>query len=304
MKQLSLFEETQLPDVPETIVKAIAEGAALAISISGGKDSQAMLNWLVHLRRQHGWSNNCFAIHAHLGRAEWPQTLPHCQQLCDQAGIPLVVVRRQQGDLVDRWQERMEKLIAEGNSKPFWSSATNRYCTSDLKRGPIDKYLRKFNCIISAEGVRAQESLNRARQAAVSMRASITSKRIQELEPKQALLEWQGKGRIALTWRPLHHWNIERVWEWCSTSIEEYKQRVKLYKSGHHQEALEGWSAHPAYVFGNERLSCALCILGSQNDLINGMQHNPDLYQELVEMEKTSGWKFRQDLALSALAAY
>ena len=302
MKQLCLFEETQPSDVPETITAAIAKGAALAISISGGKDSQAMLNWLVHLRQQHGWKNPCFAIHAHLGRAEWPQTLTHCQQICDRAGVELVIVRRGQGDLVDRWQERMDKLMAEGNNKPFWPSSSSRYCTSDLKRGPIDKYLRKFDCIISAEGVRAAESTNRAKQQVVAIRDGITSQRLRELEPEQALLEWQGKGRLALTWRPLHHWDVERVWEWCNTSSQDHKRRVELYKRGYVQESLLDWTAHPAYVFGNERLSCALCILGSRNDLINGMKHNPDLYQRLVEMEQISGWKFRQDLALSSLA--
>ncbi len=92
------------------------------------------------------------------GRAEWSDTLIHCHKICDQAEIQLVVVRREQGDLVDRWRSRMDKLMAEGNTKPFWSSAQNRYCTSDLKRGPINKYLRRFNCVISAEGIRGQES--------------------------------------------------------------------------------------------------------------------------------------------------
>ena len=189
MQQLSLFEEPTPPDVPQEISDLLAQGASLAISISGGKDSQAMLNWLVHLRQQYQWTGPCFAIHAHLGRAEWPQTLEHCQRICDQVGIELVVVQRENGDLVDRWRERMQKLMAEGNTKPFWSSAQNRYCTSDLKRGPIDKYLRRFECVISAEGIRAQESSNRAKQAVITLRDNISAGRLKGLTPEDALAQ-------------------------------------------------------------------------------------------------------------------
>lgn len=101
LKQLSLFPDDSPPDVPEPIERLLAQGAALAISISGGKDGQAMLLWLAHLRRSGEWSGRCFAIHAHLGRASWPETLAHCYQICDQAEIELIVVRREQGDLVD-----------------------------------------------------------------------------------------------------------------------------------------------------------------------------------------------------------
>jgi hypothetical protein len=43
LKQLSLFPDDSPPDVPEPIERLLAQGAALAISISGGKDGQAML---------------------------------------------------------------------------------------------------------------------------------------------------------------------------------------------------------------------------------------------------------------------
>lgn len=303
-KQLSLFSEDAPPDVPEPVNQLLVQGAALAISISGGKDSQAMLNWLVHLRHKYQWSGHFFAIHAHLGRAEWSDTLSHCHSICDQKEIELVVVLREQGDLVDRWRERMEKLMASGNTKPFWSSAASRYCTSDLKRGPINKYLRQFATVISAEGIRGQESPNRAKQPVVSVREEISAARLKRLLPEDAIDKCLQKGRLALTWHPLQHWDIEQVWEWCGTTTEEYQQRVRLYNSGHRDEALAGWPAHSAYIRGNERLSCALCVLASRNDLINGARHNPELYRQLVEMEKLSGWKFRQDLSLAQLQPY
>ena len=39
---------------------------------------------------------------------------------------------------------------------------------------------------------------------------------------------------------------------------------------------------HEAYDLGNHRLSCALCVLASLNDLINGAVHNPDTYREIL----------------------
>ncbi len=86
-------------DIPPLIHDALARGAALAISISGGKDSQAMLRLLAtHPDRPH-WTGDLFAIHADLGRAEWPQTPGHVEAICKKEGIELVVVRRDKGDL-------------------------------------------------------------------------------------------------------------------------------------------------------------------------------------------------------------
>ncbi len=144
----------------------------------------------------------------------------------------------------------------------------------------------------------------RAKQPVVSVRDEITTSRLRELPPQEAIARWQNLGRLALTWHPIQHWNVSQVWGWCGTSLSEYQSRTRLFKSGQTEVALSGWTAHPAYVRGNERLSCAMCVLASRNDLINGARHNPDLYRELVQMEQKSGWKFRHDLALADLASY
>nr|GFB93644.1 hypothetical protein [Tanacetum cinerariifolium] len=133
----------QQPDafaVPAAIEQALREGAALAISLSGGKDSQALLMLLAPWFRARGFAGQLFAIHADLGRAEWEQTPAFVQQLADNAGVPLVVVRRAKGDLVARIGERMQATA--GTTAPGWPDAKNRYCTSHLKSGPIDQALR------------------------------------------------------------------------------------------------------------------------------------------------------------------
>ena len=142
-------------NIPPVIQQALESGATLAISISGGKDSQALLNALN--RRKYNWPGPSFAIHAHLGRAEWPESLDHCaRHAC------VTWLTEWERFTVKPWYG-MDQLT--GTDRPFWPSAKVRYCTSDLKTRPIDKYLRKTpDLVISAEGIRAKESPRRAKK--------------------------------------------------------------------------------------------------------------------------------------------
>lgn len=294
--------------IPEPIHEALQDGAALAISISGGKDSQAMLYAVVQEWQRQQWTGEVFAIHAHLGRMEWPQTMAHCEAICAEVGVPLTVVSRPQGDLLQEMWDRLEKL--RGTNKPPFPSAQNRYCTSDQKRNQIDKVLRaapfpdsknryctshhktnqidkalrKHQVIISAEGIRADESPARAKRPEWERREQICT-----------------RDRTAYTWRPLLHWTEADVWATIGTSLDDVQQRRDLYRRGDMDAAFDGWRAHPAYVMGNQRLSCAMCVLASRADITNGARHNPELLAELVRMEDVSGFSFRQDLRLGAL---
>lgn len=270
--------------LPPKIEEALEAGAALAISISGGKDSQAMLTALTQLHRARGWAGPIFAIHADLGRAEWSETPAQVEKMAAAAGVELVIVRREQGDMVDRIEQRRQQLA--GQDRPFWPSAAQRYCTSDLKRNPIDKYLRQFDHVISAEGLRREESPARSKKLPCEIRKSIET-----------------RSRHALNWRPILEWTIDDVWAACGSSAAELEQRRRDYRAGRVDEALDGWAAHPAYVYGNERLSCALCVLASRNDLENGARHNPALLAAYVAMEQETGYTFTTKISLTELAA-
>lgn len=346
MSQLSLFapEPGEL-NVPVVIRRALDGGASLAVSISGGKDGQAMLSAVVPWFWKHGYEGQLFAIHSDLGRAEWPQTSAFIEHLAQQAGVPLVVVRRAKGDLVARIEERLVKVRQDAEDRkpvpfwpssasryctapadrahlktgpinqalrnpiPFWPSSGQRYCTSDLKRGPIDTKLRSFErspagVIISAEGVRSGESRERAKKPVVEIREAITAgskfveSNLASMTPDDALT-LRGPGqRVAFNWRPIFNWTLEQVWLGCGTSVAELKRRRALYKLGEHERALSGWSAHPAYVFGNERLSCSICVLASKNDLLNGANHNPDTYLRYLELELEGDATFKNGWSL------
>lgn len=253
--------------IPTEILDAIDRGAALVFSLSGGKDSQAMFyavqEWLWDTGR-HG-QNAIYAVHADLGRAEWHQTTEIVKAHAASRGVPLTIVGRNvkdrgPEDLLDHIRARAAHL---DGSAPFWPSAAARYCTSDLKRDPINKWLRSLphDLIISVEGIRAEESSRRAKQPCFEPRKQITT-----------------KSREALTWRPVHDWTEEMVWE-CLGG-----------RSGRH--------VHPAYALGNDRLSCSLCIFGSKGDLERGAWHNQEYANDLADLEEMYGYTFTESTSI------
>lgn len=278
--------------VPEVIEKALTMGAQVVISVSGGKDSQALANVLV----ANGIGS--YALHMDLGRAEWPQTAAHVEKIAQDNRLDLTVVNRPQGDLLDQIEARAIKL--QGTGKPFWPSAASRYCTADQKRGQADKVLRRHQLVISAEGIRADESAKRAKDPVVSIRKQITAKHLRTLNPSEALSVWEkGSGRLALTWNAIHDWSIDNVWAACGADAGDLEKRRIQYKTGDEIAALDGWPCHPAYVFGNTRLSCVFCVLACEGDLVNGAQHNPGLVRQYVDLETRYGSTFRHGRALS-----
>lgn len=261
--QLPLFQLDE-PHNPDP-VQLLRDGAALVLSVSGGKDSDAMCHHLLERRQAEGWSGEAVMIHADLGaRVEWQQTPGYVQHLAQCKGVPLHIVRWTHGDLIDRIWQRYYK----DPSRPCWPSAQMRYCTADLKRGPISREMRRLfpsGHVICAMGLRAQESQPRARRPIFSLRTDSSA---------------PTKGRFVYDWLPIHDWTETDVWD-C----------IRRHGNIHHE----------AYRLGNHRLSCALCVLASLNDLINGAAHSPDTYREYCRIEAVTGYSFRKDFWLSDL---
>jgi 3'-phosphoadenosine 5'-phosphosulfate sulfotransferase (PAPS reductase)/FAD synthetase len=132
-QQLSLLspERTSHRKTPLAIEQAMEMGAALAISISGGKDSDAMLRHLVALHRAQEWEGKLFAITADLGRIEWPGTLEHMKTICNQLNVELIVVRRQKGGMIDRWEERRQTLMKQQDVEAIAPEVFVRYWNSE-----------------------------------------------------------------------------------------------------------------------------------------------------------------------------
>jgi len=126
----------------------VARGALFVVNHSGGKDSQAML---IRLREIVPVAQ-LVLIHADLGEVEWDGNIDHIKATA--ADIPLIVCRSRRGLL---------EMIRERGMFP---SPQMRQCTSDLKRGPIEREIRRYlranprfnGLAVNCMGIRAQES--------------------------------------------------------------------------------------------------------------------------------------------------
>lgn len=275
----------------DLVKKAVEKGAELNACISGGKDGQAMVKHMIDVGLK-----PVNLIHCDLGSVEWPESLAQCEKTNIRHNIPLHIIKRTDGrGLLEHWQNRMDKL--EGQNKPFWSSSKNRYCTSDLKRDPADKFLRsRGNFVISCEGIRAGESVARSKKIPLAIRERITSPFYKGMTVEEAIANYNPQKRLALTWYPIFDFTVEQVWATYGNSADQLQEARKVYqKEGY---VLESWKFHPAYVYGNERVSCMICIMGSMNDIANGIKFNMALYEKMVEMENKSGFSFKQNLKL------
>lgn len=295
--QLSMFHDpTRVKGyMPPEIGEALNNGAALIISVSGGKDSDCMALELAAARDHYGWAGPMALIHADVGRMEWKQSIGHCERLAQRLGVELFVVRHAKRDLLDGIHHRME---VRPDVPPFPSSAA-RWCTSDFKRAVIDKWLR--NNIPDGEnavctiGYRREESTSREKKDCFDPREDASA---------------PTKNRYVFDWHPLLEYTEEEVWSVIGYTMDELaaiRADVAAYRVGRtpdevfaYIDSLE-FKAHPAYALGNQRVSCAICVLASKNDHRNGAWAQPELHQELIQIEDTSNFWFQQARSLRDL---
>ncbi|MBU7589976.1 MAG: phosphoadenosine phosphosulfate reductase family protein [Sphingopyxis terrae] len=193
---------------------------------------------------------------------EWKDSLPVCERLAETLDAELMVVRRKQGGLLDRWEGRWRSNVARYEDLstvtlvPCWSTPSMRFCTSELKTTKIHaELLRGFRGmpIISVVGVRRQESRRRARAP------------VADQNPRNGI--W--------TWRPILEWSEDEVFD----SIDAW-----------------GVEPHPAYrQFGMARVSCRFCIMSSLADLhaATCQPETHDLYRQMVDLESRSTFAFK-----------
>jgi len=236
----------------------------ILINSSAGKDSQAMLDFVVEqCDRARVPRARLVVAHADLGRVEWPGTRQLAEEQARHYGLEFVAVSRPQGDLLDHIAKR-----------GMFPSPAARFCTSDHKRTPVSTV---FTClamrsrqqgvsrtrILSCMGLRAEESPARARRQPFAFDARSSNGR-----------------RHVDVWLPIHSWTTEQVW-----------QRIRA----------SGVRHHPAYDLGMLRLSCCFCIFSPRSALLLAGKHNPELLAEYVNIEKAIGHAFRLELPLASI---
>ena len=209
----------------------IERGALVAVSHSGGKDSQAMTILLSQVVP----CAQLLVVHAPLGEVEWPGCIELIENTLP-AGVPLILAPVASG----------KTLLQRVEERGMWPSSSVRWCTSDTKRSPIERELRRHlkahprfgGLVVSAMGMRASESPARAK-----------------LVPWQHNPRNSKAGREWFDWLPIHAFGTADVFR----IIRE-----------------AGQSPHWAYASGMSRVSCSFCILASRADLRRAAELRPD----------------------------
>ena len=236
------------------------------ISISGGKDSTALL--LYAIEKQIEPMTVCFADTGH----EHQQTYDYVRELERLTGTPIkwvranfkaqMAVRRE--NIQAKWSasgvpqaridRALEMLVPTGNPfldmcmlKGRFPSSMARFCTQELKHKPIDdvvmKLLQHDDAVMSWQGVRAQESRSRAK-----------------------LQMWEITDPWPRLWiyRPLLHWTHEEVF------------------AMHRRHGIP-WN--PLYEQGMGRVGCMPCIMASKPELREIAKRFPE------EVERVAAWE-------------
>ena len=154
----------------------------------------------------------------------------------------------------------------------MFPSAQSRQCTSDLKRGPIQKFLRTIpeKVIINCMGMRAEESTQRARQ------------------PPWMLDEAMSKnGRTVYNWLPIFGETTEQVLAW------HWQNGVPLhpvYVPQYHRDGTQG-----GYL---RRFSCRVCIFATDHDVRMIYQHDRAAFDQVSALEEDTGFTMRAGRSL------
>jgi 3'-phosphoadenosine 5'-phosphosulfate sulfotransferase (PAPS reductase)/FAD synthetase len=111
----------------------------IVVSTSGGKDSQTMLRLVCRLAKEAGVLDRVVAVHADMGRVEWPGVPELAAEQAAHYDVRFEVVSRPQGDLLQHVRDRSASLRARAKNVPPVPSPTCRYCTSHHKSNQIEK---------------------------------------------------------------------------------------------------------------------------------------------------------------------
>jgi len=269
--------ELQLDITDECAALLLSEPRpVIAAGSSGGKDSDAQAILLDRFLNRIGFNGDRVIIHADLGRIEHAESIDHVRALANFLNWPLLICKREKGDLLDRYEQRwrdncrryalLECVTLIG---PFPSFGMI-FCRSEQKVAPIIQTLTKRfagRTILSCVGIRAQESAARAKKPIFRPNDKFTRR----------------NGTRGYDWHPLHNTPVERV-------FLVHKQ--------------SGFPLHVQYSRGNQRLSCSACFCATKSDLRAGaaVPTNHFAYRTIIGLEVRSSFSYQADTWLADIA--
>jgi 3'-phosphoadenosine 5'-phosphosulfate sulfotransferase (PAPS reductase)/FAD synthetase len=260
MKMCNAIEEVK------RLVNQFDGSAAFVINHSGGKDSTRMLGYV----RNKFPEMPMYAVMADTGfEHQYPvSAADFARTRCDEFNVELTVVRNSHRNYL--------QMVEQRGMFPY---AQFRQCTSDLKRGPIEKFIRSlphrliFNCI----GIRSEESPPCSKLQTLSRNPSLTM-----------------RTRTVYNWLPIFDRTLAVVLAW------HWVHAVRLhpvYVPEYHKDSTTGGYLH--------RLSCRLCVFSTDSDRLAIRRHDPEAFQAVSDFTMRSTGNLVQiaDAARAAIEA-
>lgn len=251
----------------------LAQYDYILVNSSAGKDSQAMLDYIVELADAAGVRGRVVVVHADLGRVEWQHTAELAEDQALHYGLRFEIVTRK--GRIYRGNE-LGDLLEHVEQRGMWPDSQNRYCTSDHKRGQVGRLITKLGREAKIRGIDHPTILN-----CLGMRAeeSPARKKLLDFEPDKRA---SNGIRTVHRWLPIHSWTTQQVWD-----------RIRASGVPHHR----------AYDLGMPRLSCCFCIFAPRNALLLAGKHNRELLDEYVRVEEKIDHKFRLNCSMASIKA-
>ena len=222
----------------------------IVINFSGGKDSTAMLAFLCEKYPE-------VKKHVIFADTGWEHTDAEAwsRQIVGLFGLELQVVRNPN-----------KTFLSMSEKRGKFPGMTTRQCTSDLKRDPINAWIRrnvKDPLVVNCMGLRSEESSGRAKKKKLCR-----NKR-----------ETNGK-RTLWDWLPIK--------DWTEAEVLAYLEQ-------------KGIPIHPIYKH-LRRFSCRLCIYMSQHDVSQVAKHDPEAINIIERIEQKIGFTMFQKSSIREYA--
>jgi 3'-phosphoadenosine 5'-phosphosulfate sulfotransferase (PAPS reductase)/FAD synthetase len=275
---------------------------AIVVSISGGIDSLVTLLRAVERCQRDGTLDRLSVVHADMGEQEHEGSRALVEAQCKAFGVKLVVVSRNvskacatgtcshpgpidEGSLVSQWAHKQ----THSRVGPSTCQGTKDHKVTPIKRRYTE--IASLHCgprpcqILEVVGLAAHEGNARECRLQGGERKGkvIAPKAVAEIGGRWAENReiWNGRQQVT-TWWPIADESKQTIWDEAARATLQY-----------------GADIDQATYAVLPRYSCQICPFASRDALNVQAQRNPELFERVVEIEKTwtRKWDSKFDLA-------
>jgi 3'-phosphoadenosine 5'-phosphosulfate sulfotransferase (PAPS reductase)/FAD synthetase len=267
------------------------------VSISGGKDSTALILWaLSNFQR-----SKITLVHSIID-IDWKETLPIVREQAAHFNLPLVEV--QAVDIDGNKKGFLDHLQAprKNRKKARIIKMINERLTAKKVRNLKRRKIRPMASELANERARLAEKLKltlygenqfpsmSARWCTSILKSGPINKYAGNMEGRTLVLigerrEESGQREKLKAWRPLKKTKTKEVIN-CSPILDVLENDI--WTINKESKA----PIHPCYKFV-DRASCGICIFSSDKDILNAAKFAPQLVADYIRAEKTISHTFR-----------